>query len=76
MAVGPGAHDAEGSGASGPRNFALEGGAHRLNHLRGPASETGDGALFDLAVLAPTFAQQDDRERVTVGDAVNIQGNK
>ena len=53
---------------------ALEDGAQALDMGGVPGGEVEQGALMDLAVLAPAFAQQDGGGRGAVGDGLNVHG--
>jgi hypothetical protein len=60
--------DLEAALAGGDEFVAAQDGAEGFDLLGRPAGEVGQGAGFDLAVLAVAFAEQDGRGRATVGD--------
>ena len=68
MAVVGGGDGLEGV-AGGDQLLALEGAAQHLDGIVGELGQIGQGAGFDLAVLAVAFAQQDSGRGVAVGDA-------
>ena len=56
VAVGPGADDGERVAEAGERDAALEQDAEPIDELLGPLRQVGQGAFFDLAVLAEGLA--------------------
>jgi hypothetical protein len=59
MAMRQGTADFEPALAGGDEFVAAQGGAQRLHFLVRPGGEIGEGAGFDLAVLAVAFAKKD-----------------
>ena len=74
MAVGLGAHDVEGIMEGGDGEAALEQDAQAFDEVSGPFGEVGEGAFFDLAVLAVGLAEQDGGGRGAVGDGLDVHG--
>ena len=72
VAVGLGAHDVEGIVEGGDGEAALEQDAQALDEVCGPLGEVGEGAFFDLAVLAVGLAEQDGGGRGAVGDGLDV----
>jgi hypothetical protein len=74
MAMRQRALDADGVLAWGDDGAALEHGAQALDVGGIPMGEVEQGALVDLAVLAPAFAQQDGGGRGAIGDGLDVHG--
>ena len=65
MAVGQRAGDGESLGERGAEvRLAFQDAAQGVNFFRGPAGEVSEGAVFDLAVDAEGFAEEDGGGRV------------
>ena len=56
--------------------FAAQQTAKSVDTGSGPGGEVGEGTVFDLAVLAEGFAQQDRRRGVAVGDLRDVHNCK
>ena len=79
MAMREGTGDGEGSRQRESRrrnktgnSGAFEDKAEGFDLLRGPMREVGDGAVFDFAVEAEGFTEEDGGGRVAVGDGGHI----
>ena len=58
------------------RLMTFEQEAQARNNAFGPVSEIGQGAVFDLALLAEGLAQENAGGRIAVGDRFDIHGDK
>jgi hypothetical protein len=54
---------------------SLEDCGQGLDFVLRPVAEVGDGAFFDLAVLAPALAQQNGGSGASVGHGLDVHGN-
>ena len=54
---------------------AVEEAAEGANPLGWPGGEVGEGAVLDFAILAETFAEEDGRRGVAIGDDGDIHAN-
>ena len=62
-------------GDRGRIEVAAQGAAEGLDARGGPMGEIGEGAIFDFAVLAEGFAEEDSGGRVAVGDGGDVHAD-
>ena len=74
MAVRQGAPDLQGLAGIGKGHAALQKGAQPLHHGHRQLGEVGQGALLDLAALAPALAQQHGGRRGAIGYDLDEHG--
>lgn len=67
-----GAEDVKGFGQGIGGGAALEDMTQRLDLVRGPVGEVGEGAIFDFAIEAEGFAEEDGGRGAAVGDGCHV----
>jgi hypothetical protein len=75
VAVGVAANDGEQFVGGAESDAALQEDAQAIDDVRGALGEVGDGAFFDLAVVAEGLAEEYGRGRVAIGDGVDVHGH-